>query len=180
MSVDVPAEPRYFGQRVRRSEDPRFLLGQAQYVDDLRFAGVLHAAFIRSDEAHARIVGVDATAARELEGVVAVLTGKEAADSWEPMRYDSTFPGWQGSEFWPLATNKVRFVGEPIACVVARDRYVAEDAAELVEVGYDPLPAVASVDAALAPGAARIHETWSDNCFLRRHIETDGFDDALA
>ena len=179
MSTDLPAEPRYFGQRVKRREDPRFLLGRARYVDDIPFAGVLHAAFVRSDEAHARIVGVETTSALAMDGVVAVLTGREAAASWDPMRYDSTFSGWQGSEFWPLAVDKVRFVGEPIACVVARDRYVAEDGVELVEVTYDPLPVSASVDASLATGATLIHENWDDNVFLRRHVETEGFAEVL-
>lgn len=177
--MELPKEPRYFGERVRRREDPRFLLGQASYVDDIPIVGVLHAAFVRSEVAHAHLVDVNTDAALAVDGVVAVITGEDAAPSWEPMRYDSTFPGWQGSEFWPLAKDKVRFVGEPVACVVARDRYVAEDAAELVEVGYDPIEPLASVEAALAADAPLIHEDWVDNCFLRRHLETEGFQEVL-
>jgi carbon-monoxide dehydrogenase large subunit len=176
----MPFEPRYFGQRVARREDPRFLLGRAQYVDDLPFPRALHAAFVRSDEAHARLLDVRTDDALALDGVVAVLTGQEAAPEWDPMRFDSTFPGWQGSEFWPLAKGKVRFVGEPIACVVATDRYIAEDAVERVEVSYEPLTVVASVDAAMADGAPLVHDEWADNWFLRRHVETDGFEDVMA
>ena len=87
MTADVPAEPRYFGQSVKRCEDPRFLLGRARYVDDIPFAGAVHAAFVRSDEAHARIVRVDTTAARAMEGVVAVITGRDAADSCTTVRW---------------------------------------------------------------------------------------------
>jgi carbon-monoxide dehydrogenase large subunit len=180
VSVDVPVEPRYFGQAITRREDPRFLLGRARYVDDVRIPGTLHAAFVRSDEAHARILRVDTSAAEALEGVVAVLTGVTAAEHWSPIRYDSTFAGWQGSEYWPLAPDKVRFVGEAIAVVVAVDRYVAEDAAELIDVEYETLPPVPTVDAAMEPGAPLIHEGWDDNWFLRRHVETEGFEDVLS
>ena len=128
-------------------------MGRARYVDDVRIPGTVHAAFVRTDEAHARIVGIDTSAAEGLDGVVAVLTGADAAQHWAPIRYDSTFAGWQGSEYWPLANDKVRFVGEAVAVVVARDRYVAEDAAELIDVEYEALPPVPTVDAAMAPGA---------------------------
>ena len=177
---DVPVEPRYVGQAITRREDPRFLLGRARYVDDVRTQGTLHAAFVRSDEAHARILSVDTSAAEALDGVVAVLTGAEAVEHWSPIRYDSTFGGWQGSEYWPLAPDKVRFVGEAIAVVVAVDRYVAEDAAELIGVEYELLPPVPTVDAAMAPGAPLIHDGWDDNCFLRRHVETEGFEDVMS
>ena len=175
----MPLEPRYLGQSVKRREDPRFLLGKGLYVDDVPVTGVLHAAFVRSDYAHARVLNVDTSAALALDGVVAVLTGQEAAADWEPMRYDSTMPGWQSSAFWALAKDKVRFVGEAIACVVATDRYIAEDGVDLVEVDYEPLEPVADVAAAMAPGAPLIHENWVDNRFLQRHVETDGFADAL-
>jgi aerobic carbon-monoxide dehydrogenase large subunit len=180
MSVDVPVEPRYVGQAITRREDPRFLLGRARYVDDVRIPGTLHAAFVRTDEAHARIIGIDTSAAEALDGVVAVLTGPAAAPHWAPIRYDSTFAEWQGSEYWPLANDKVRFVGEAVAVVVARDRYVAEDAAELIDVEYEALPPVPTVDAAMAPGAPLIHEHWDDNWFLRRHLETEAFEDVMS
>ena len=138
MTTEMPLEPRYLGNSVKRREDPRFLLGKARYVDDVAISGMLHAAFVRSDYAHARVLAVDTSAALALDGVVAVLTGQEAAGDWDPMRYDSTFPGWQGSEFWALAKDKVRFVGEAVACVVATDRYIAEDGVDLVDVTYEP------------------------------------------
>ena len=177
---DLPNEPRYFGAPIRRKEDPRFLLGEARYVDDLPAERALHVAFVRSDLAHARVVAIDTAAAEAAEGVVTVLTGPDAAPLWAPIRCDSTFDGWQGSEHWPLANGVVRHVGEAVVAVVATDRYLAEDAAELVEVDYEPLAPVAHVDAALAPDAPRLHPGWHDNVFLKRHLETDGFDAEMA
>lgn len=176
----LPAEPRYVGTPLRRKEDPRFLTGDARYLDDLPDAHALHVAFVRADFAHARIRSIDCESARALDGVLAILTGADAAASWRPIRSDSTFPGWQSSAHWPLAVDKVRFVGEAVACVAAIDRYVAEDAAELIEVDYEPLPAHGSVESALADGAELIHDDWVDNVFLRRHVETEGFEDEIA
>ena len=176
---DLPNEPRYFGTPVRRREDPRFLLGEARYIDDIPADRALHVAFVRSDFAHARVASIDTSTACAAEGVVTVLTGPEAAAHWDPIRCDSTFPGWQGSEHWPLANGIVRHVGEAVAAVVATDRYLAEDAAELVEVDYEPLPPLAGIDAALAADAPIIHEGWHDNVFLKRHLETDGFESVM-
>jgi carbon-monoxide dehydrogenase large subunit len=181
MTVGVlPDEPRYFGAPIRRTEDPRFLTGQARYLDDIPAAHALHVAFVRSDLAHARLLSVDTGEASAVPGVAAILTGIDAREAWHPIRSDSTFPGWQSSAYWPLAVDKVRFVGEAVAAVVASDRYVAEDAAELVQVDYEPLPAHASVESALADDAERIHDNWIDNVFLRRHVATNGFEAKMA
>ncbi len=135
------------GAAVVRKEDPNLLVGRGTYVDNLQLPGLLHMAFVRSVQPHARLRGVDVSAALAVPGVVAALT---AAD----------FPGLpsmggpQPSLERPhLATDTVRFVGEPIAVVVGRDRYAAADGAAAVQVDYDPLPPVASLDAALAEGA---------------------------
>ncbi len=172
--------PRFFGQRVKRREDPRFLMGRANYIDDIVRPRMLHASFVRSTEAHGRIVSVDLSPALELYGVVGGLTGADLVDLVDPIRCDSTMSTWQGTAFHALATDRVRFVGEPVAVVAASDRYVAEDAAELVEVDYEPLPAVASIDAATARGTAVLHDGWDDNFFIKRHFETDGFEAAMA
>jgi aerobic carbon-monoxide dehydrogenase large subunit len=171
--------PRFFGQRVKRLEDPRFLLGKARYVDDIVRPGMLFASFVRASEAHARIIDVDLSAALEQPGVIDGLTGAMISETSHPIRSDSTMPTWQGTGFPALAIGKVRFVGEAVACVVAEDRYAVEDAAEAVIVEYDSLPALATMDLATAPDAPLIHEDWADNHFIKRHFATEGFGEAL-
>ncbi len=173
------AEPRFFGKRMKRVEDPRFLLGHARYIDDITRPGMLYASFTRSSDAHARLSEVDVGLALEQDGVVAALSGADVRERTSPMRGDSTMPNWQGSEYWALAPELVRFVGEPVACVVAEDKYVAEDAAELVRVEYESLQPITDVHQALAEGAPVLHDGWSDNCFIRRHYETDGFSESM-
>ena len=138
---------RQVGASVRRAEDPRILTGAGRYVDDIVLPGMLHAAFLRSTYAHARITGVDASAARALPGVVAVYTGDEVRSMTQPIVPGTAvgmhlMPGLKTPTFFALATDKVRFVGDPVALVVAESRYVAEDAIDLIDVEYDPLPPV--------------------------------------
>jgi carbon-monoxide dehydrogenase large subunit len=158
------------GQRIRRTEDPRFLLGQARYVDDIVLPGMLEVAFARSPLAHAEIRAVDTSAAAAAPGVHAVLTGTDVADRAKPIRCDSTYPSWQGTDFPALATGRVMFTGEAVAAVLAEDRYLAEDAAGLVDVDYEPLEVVASVEDAIRDGAPRLHPGWEDNFFVKRHF----------
>ncbi len=138
---------RAFGARIKRNEDPRLLTGQAQFVDDIHLHGMLHAAFKRSDYAHARILGVEVSAAREMPGVVAVYPAGDLGDFWQPSPLLVPPPPAQYVVFnqrtgGQLARDKVRYVGEPIAMVIATSRYLAEDALDTIEVEYDPLPAV--------------------------------------
>src|SRR5918912_1271047 len=145
---------RMFGARIKRNEDPRLLTGQAQFVDDVHMAGMLHVAFKRSDYAHARIVSVDVEAAREMPGVIAVYTAEDLGDFWQPSPLLVPPPPAQHVVFnqrtaGQLAKGKVRYVGEPIAMVVAESRYLAEDAADTIVVDYEPLPAVVDLEAAL-------------------------------
>lgn len=143
------APDRWVGRALPRSEDLRFVTGRGRYVDDLKFPGMLHAVVVRSTHAHALLRGIDASAALALPGVAAVYTFADVAAQAAPIPV-RTGP-LAGTERYlqrPLAADRVRYVGEPVALVVARDRYVAEDAAELVTVDYAPLPAV--VDAAAA------------------------------
>ena len=137
------------GTRVLRTEDPRFLTEGGVYTEDVvdeRLAGAAHVFFVRSPIAHARITGIDTSAAREAPGVLAVFTGADLAGL--PPRKGA---GIMNQEMWqrPLATDTVRFVGEPVAAVVTADPYQGEDAIELVSVDYDPLPAVVGFQAAL-------------------------------
>jgi carbon-monoxide dehydrogenase large subunit len=160
------AAERYTGASIKRSEDPRILTGRGRYVDDLKLPGMLHAAFVRSPLAHGRVLAVDATAARELPGVVLVLTGADLEAITIPGQ-DPLFAmmggGGPAPEYSLLATDKVRFVGDPVAIVVAESRYLAEDGCDLVEVDYEDLPPVASAAVALDPGSPPLFANLSDN-----------------
>ena len=154
------------GAQVRRVEDPRVLLGKTQYVDDLDLPNSLALAFVRSPYAHARIVSIDAAAAQNQPGVQLVLTGADIAEAIKPLRveYEPAKAPTHKPCDWPvLAQDKVRFVGEAAAVVVATDRYAAEDAAGLIDVEYEPLEPVSDVEQALAADAPLVHEEWGDN-----------------
>ena len=171
---------KYIGQRITRREDRRFLTGRTNYVDDIRLPRTVHAAFVRSQEAHAEVLSVRTERALAHRGVFGVLTSEEAALLSRPIRCDSTFPEWKGTEFPVLAWPRVRFVGEAVAIVAAVDRYTAEDAAELVDVEYRPLPTVADLETAAEPGSDLIHEAWGDNLFIDRKGKVGDVDGAFA
>ncbi|MBX3016193.1 MAG: xanthine dehydrogenase family protein molybdopterin-binding subunit [Caldilineaceae bacterium] len=159
---------RYFGQSIKRNEDPRLLTGQALFTDDVHLPGMLHAAFVRSDYAHGYIRQIDTTAARAMPGVVAIYTAAELGDYWQPgplLVPPPPIPDlvFQPRTQVPLAKGKVRHVGEPLAVVVAISRYLAEDAAEKVLVAIEPLPAVVDIEQALAPDAPLLHEGLTQN-----------------
>jgi aerobic carbon-monoxide dehydrogenase large subunit len=172
---------RYTGASIKRSEDPRILTGTGRYVDDIKLPGMLHAAFVRSPLAHARVLAVDVAAARALPGVVAVLTGAELEEMTVPGPDAlSTLMGAGGPvpEFTLLATDKVRFVGDPVAVVIAESRYLAEDGCELVEVEYDDLPPVATAAAALDPASPPLFANLGDN--ISRPRSRNEFGDVAA
>jgi carbon-monoxide dehydrogenase large subunit len=169
------------GQSVRRVEDPRLLAGQGRYVDDLRLPRMVSAAFVQSPHAHARLRRVDVSRAAALPGVVAVLTGEEAARRCRPWRGILTdYVGMKTPLQYPLAVGKVRYVGEPVVAVAAADRYVAEDACDLVEVEYEPLPAVVDPEAAMQSGAAVIDKEVGDNVIYRGGFDKGEVDRAFA
>jgi len=163
------------GDAPKRREDARFVTGGGAYLDDLRFDGLVHAAVLRSPHAHAGLRGIDAGAARTMPGVLAVLTADDAAaDGLQPMRPTAEANVQTGERFafapQPLlARDKVRFVGEAIALVVAATRAQALDAAEQVTVDYDPLPAVTTATAAVAPGAPVVSDAVPGNVCLDWH-----------
>ncbi len=152
---------KYVGERVKRTEDPRLIKGLAHYVDDIRLPDTLHVAFVRSLYAHARINSIDTTEALKVPGVVAVYTGKDIAKVG-PVPCAAALPDLKVPDYRVLATDKALFVGHPIAAVVAKDKYTARDATDLVEVDYDELPAVVDVEQA-ANGGALVHESFGDN-----------------
>jgi aerobic carbon-monoxide dehydrogenase large subunit len=173
------ATTKYVGQRVKRTEDPRLIKGLAHYVDDVRLPDTLHVCFVRSIYPHAHIKSIDVSAALEVSGVVAVYTGKDIAGKLGPVPCASALPDLKVPDFRPLAIDKVLFVGHPIAAVVATDRYVARDAADLVMVDYDDLPAVVDVEEA-AKGGTVIHEKFGDNIAYKMTSGEGDIDAALA
>jgi carbon-monoxide dehydrogenase large subunit len=163
---------KYFGAAVRRCEDPRFLRGEGRFVDDVTLPGMLHAAFLRSPHAHARLRSIDATRARGKPGVAAVFTHADLARWMKPLPvFGATPPGLAAAvrfdvrqaAQWALCKDVARHVGEIVAMVVADSRARAEDAAELIDVTWEPLPVVADMIAAGEPGAPLVHPEWSTN-----------------
>lgn len=165
MATQAPAR-KWVGKSIRRVEDPRFLLGRGGYVDDIVLPGMVHAAVLRSPLPHARIKSIDVSKARSLPGVLAVVTGKEVTELTNPM--PDFGPDPSKHTWWLLAVDKVRYVGEPVAAVVAVDRYTAEDACELIEVEYEPLPPVVDPEEAMKPGAPLVHEPMGSNVAYSR------------
>jgi carbon-monoxide dehydrogenase large subunit len=140
----------YIGAPIRRQEDIRFLTGKATFVDDIQLPAMLHVAILRSPHAHARIVAIDASAAKAMPGVAAVFSFQDIAAFARPIPIRLyPLPGLERFLQYPLARDTVRYVGEPIALVVADSRYLAEDALEAIEVAYEPLPAVVDLQDAL-------------------------------
>jgi carbon-monoxide dehydrogenase large subunit len=151
----------------KRVEDPRLLRGEGAYVDDLPEAGCLHAVFVRSPYPHARIRGIETAAARAVPGVVGVFTSADITSRIPAGQVG--VPGALGDFALPLASDTVRFVGEPLVVVVGETRYAAEDGAALVDVDYEPLPGVGHAEAALAPGAPQLHADVPSNVSSRVH-----------
>ena len=163
---------RHIGAPVARKEDARFLTGHGRYVEDIEIPGALHACFVRSPHPHARIRSIATDAAKQSPGVVAVYTGEDLAQWTAPLRMAPPIEGLLPVEMTTLPIDKARFHGDPVACVVAASRYLAEDAAEQVEVEYEPLPAVASVVQALAEGAPRVDESLPSNIVSVQRFST--------
>ncbi|MGE0858529.1 MAG: xanthine dehydrogenase family protein molybdopterin-binding subunit [Gammaproteobacteria bacterium] len=162
----MAAKPQDFlGARVPRKEDQRLVTGAGKYLADLVLPGMLHAVFVRSEYAHARIRGIDASEALALPGVVAVYTGGEFRDTVKPMPQPVVQPNLPARypTFWPLAIDKVKHHGEPVALVIARDKYVAVDAAELVVVDYEELTPVLDPERALEDDSPLVHEEDGSN-----------------
>lgn len=163
MIAENQATRRYVGQSVRRVGDGRLLTGAGTFVDDVRLPGTLHATIVRSPHAHARIRGIDIDAAAAVPGVVAILTGQDIADMMQPIETRPDAPPGRVLRRYPLALDRVRFVGDAVAVVVAHDPYTARDAADLVTVDYESLPAVVDAEQALKPDAPLLYPEWGSN-----------------
>jgi carbon-monoxide dehydrogenase large subunit len=171
--VTVQKGKRLVGQSLKRTEDPKFITGSGMYLDDLRLPEMLYAVFVRSPHAHAKILKIDVTPALSMPGVVAAMTGTDidgkvgnmptigSGGEGEGVDEDST--GKRGTVWKALSMGEVNFIGEAVAVVFADSMYAATDAAEAVEVDYDPLDAVIDVEAALKPGSPRVHTQYPNN-----------------
>ncbi len=175
---------RWFGASVQRNEDPALLTGSATFVDDVQLPGMLHVAFVRSQWGHARINKIDVSAAAKRPGVVRIFTAGDLGDYWKPGPLLVSPPPIENLQFnvrtqVPLALDKIRHVGEPIAIVVADSRYIAEDAAEEIVVDVEQLEAVVDLERALDADAPRVHDDLPSN--LAAHVvQTKGDYDAAA
>src|SRR5262249_36438007 len=152
--------PKYIGQKVKRTEDPRLIQGIGHYVDDIELAGTLSVAILRSPYAHAKINSINIEAAKNAPGVVAVYIGKDVEGKVGNVPCAVALPDLNVPKYPVLAAGKVIFVGQPIAAVVATDKYKARDAAELIEVDYDPLDVITDAEKAAEGNSPVIHEEF--------------------
>ncbi|MBI4491510.1 MAG: xanthine dehydrogenase family protein molybdopterin-binding subunit, partial [Chloroflexi bacterium] len=179
---------RLIGHSLARKEDRELLLGEGTFVGDVSLPGTLYAAFYRSPYAHARLRSVDLSEVRKLPGVALALAGDDLpryVKRMSPFPFQSRDPFRGGNpsinfhDRYGMATGKVRFAGEPVALVVAEDRYTAEDALELVRAEYEPLPPVLDAEAAVQPGAPLLYEDWGENVALRFHVSNGDVEQAF-
>ena len=176
--TEIHARPKIVGEPVKRTEDPRLLTGLGSYTDDRQVARVLHVAFRRSDQSHARIRAIDCDAACAAPGIVAVFTA-ENLSKIKPLVATSRMANYYATPILPLAYGKVRYVGEPVVGVVAESRYQAEDALELLHIDYGPLPVVIDSEEAVRDGAPLLHEEAHTNVLVSREFKRGDVDVAL-
>ncbi len=175
------AVTKLFGASVKRREDPRMITGKGSYTDDIRLPGTLALALVRSPYPHARIRDIDVSKARSMPGVVAIYTGQDLKDklapvpcAWLPPDCDLKVP-----EYRALAIDKVRYVGDAVAAVVAENRYLAQDAADAIEVDYEPLPGIVNQEQATKEGAPQLYDDVPNNIAFRWHLSGGDIDAAF-
>ncbi len=181
MDVTAPSTT-YIGTSQRKHNGDRFLQGREEYIDDVRLPNMVFAAVLRSPHPHARIVSVDVSRARDARDVLVVISGKDAAEHTDPIPHFVNPEGFGGktAEVRCLAVDRVRYVGEPVAAVVASTRQDAEAALELIDVTYEVLPFVLESDAAMLPDAPRLYDGWDDNVIITVPFKGGDPDGALA
>ena len=172
-----PRGYRYIGAKRRTKEDPRFVSGRGRYVADIALPGMKHVALVASPHASARIVSIDEKPALESPGVLAVLTGDEFCEHTDSLAIGVDAPKVTR---WGLAKGVVRYAGEWVAAVVADTRALAEDAAERIEVEYEPLPHVIDSERAMAPGAPLVHPAHGSNVILHKRFVWGPVEEAFA
>jgi carbon-monoxide dehydrogenase large subunit len=179
MATTLTKHETLVGKRIRRREDPRLITGTATYVDDIKMPGMHYASIVRSPHAAANIKSIDISKAAKHPGVAAVFVGRDT-EKVGPVPCGASLPGLRVPHHHILAIDRVYFVGHPVAVVVATDRYIAADAADLVEVDWEVLPAVADPVKAITPGAPAVHPQWPDNKAFDFHQEHGEIDKAFA
>jgi len=162
--------PRHVGMPIRRTEDPRLLTGNGEYTADRKPDRALHVAFRRSEQPHATILCIDATQALTAPGVMAVFTADDLAEVYKPVIPFSRMPNYYATPITALASKKVRYVGEAVVAVVAEDRYLAEDALELIDIEFAPLGAVTDPEFAASENAPLLHEEAATNVLIAREF----------
>ena len=177
---EIHVRPKIIGARIKRTEDPRLLTGLGAYADDRQVTRVLHVAFRRSDQSHARIRAIDCAAARQAPGVVAVFTAEDLTNQVKPLVASSRMKNYYATPILPLARGKVRYVGEPVVGIIAHNRYQAEDALELVIIDYEPLPFVVDPEQAVLSGAPLLHDEAGTNVLVSREFKRGDVDAAFA
>src|SRR6185295_20237514 len=170
MATTIVKTEKLSGQRIRRKEDPRLITGTATYADDIQMPGMHHACIVRSPHGAAKIKSINAKPALDRPGVVAVFTGADVTGVG-PVPCGASLPGLRVPYHAILAKDRVYYVGHAVAVVVATDRYIAADGADLVEVDYEPTQAVTDPEKAIAPGAPAVHPEWPDNVAFNFHQE---------
>jgi carbon-monoxide dehydrogenase large subunit len=174
-------EEGYIGRSVVRPQTARLVAGRGTFTDDIKLPHMLHAAFVRSPHAHARILGIETAEAAAAEGVMAVVTGREMAQLCEPwVGVLLNYPGMKSAVQHALAVDKAVWQGEPVVAVVAESRALAEDACARVRVSWEPLPPVVDPEAALGPGATVIHPELGDNLALEAKVDAGDVTRAMA
>ena len=171
---------RLIGARIKRREDPRLIQGLSHYVDDIKLVNTLHCTFLRSDYAHADIKSINTEAAEKLSGVVKVITGADIQGKVGSIPCAAEIEGLKVPDHPALAVDRVRFVGEPIAAVVAADPYIARDALDLIEVEYDELPVVVDLDKAIESDSTVIYDEFDDNIAFTMPLDAGDVDAAFA
>ena len=177
---EIHVRPKIIGARIKRTEDPRLLTGLGAYADDRQVTRVLHVAFRRSDQSHARIRAIDCAAARQAPGVVAVFTAEDLTNQVKPLVASSRMKNYYATPILPLARGKVRYVGEPVVGIIAQNRYQAEDALELVIIDYEPLPFVVDPEQAVLSGAPLLHDEAGTNVLVSREFKRGDVEAAFA
>lgn len=175
----VQMRPKLVGARVKRTEDPRLLTGNGQYVDDLHPKGMVHVALVRSDQAHALIRDIRVDAALDVPGLIGIFDAGDLEGEVSPAIPESRMKNYYATPYRPLALGKVRYVGEPVVAVVAENRYVAEDAASLVEIAYDPLPFHGSATEAAREDAPLLHVEAGSNVIIAREFRRGEIEEVL-
>jgi carbon-monoxide dehydrogenase large subunit len=172
--TDTAQSTPYVGRSLRRREDMKFLTGNGRYVDDIKLPGMLYLTILRSPHAHALITGVDLSAARTAAGVRLALAGADLSGKIGNIKPNWVVPGTVVPDRPVMAVNRVRFVGECVALVVAETREAAHDALELIDVVYETLPAVVDEESAIGDGVPQLHENVPKN--ITTHFKIGGGD----